>query len=75
MRSLLDFFEEFATPTNTMGMGNPVAPIGDAIGSGDVVSGMSSSMPSSIPSSKIEKAKRKRKSKSSSSVQSPVRRS
>ena len=67
MRSLLDFFEEFATPTNTTGMGNPVAPVGDAIGSGDVVSG--------IPSSKIEKAKRKRKSKSSSSVQSPVRRS
>ena len=51
MRSLLDFFEEFATPANTTGMGNPVAPIGDAIGSGDVVSG--------IPSSKIEKAKRK----------------
>ena len=71
MRSLLDFFEEFATPANTTGMGNPVAPIGDAIGSGDVVSGK----PSSIPSSKIEKAKRKRKSKSSSSVQSPVRRS
>lgn len=67
MRSLLSFFEEFATPANTTGMGNPVAPIGDAIGSGDVVSG--------IPSSKIEKAKRKRKSKSSSSVQSPVRRS
>ena len=67
MRSLLDFFEEFATPTNTTGMGNPVAPVGDAIGSGDVVSG--------IPSSKIEKAKRKRKSKSSSSVQSPARRS
>ena len=75
MRSLLDFFEEFATPANTMGMGNPVAPIGDAIGSGDVVSGKPSSMPSSIPSSKIEKAKRKRKSKSSSSVQSSVRRS
>lgn len=71
MRSLLDFFEEFATPANTMGVGEPVAPIGDAIGSGDVVSGISSSM----PSSKIEKAKRKRKSKSSSSVQSPVRRS
>lgn len=67
MRSLLDFFEEFATPANTTGMGNPVAPIGDAIGSGDVVS--------STPSSKIEKAKRKRKSKFSSSVQSPVRRS
>ena len=67
MRSLLDFFEEFATPANTTGMGNPVAPIGDAIGSGDVVSG--------IPSSKIEKAKRKRKSKSSSSKQSPVHRS
>lgn len=67
MRSLLDFFEEFATPANTTGMGNPVAPIGDAIGSGDVVS--------DTPSSKIEKAKRKRKSKSSSSVQSPVRRS
>ena len=66
MRSLLDFFEEFATPANTAGMGNPVAPIGDAIGSGDMVSG--------IPSSKIERAKRKRKSKSSSSVQSPVRR-
>ena len=66
MRSLLDFFEEFATPANTTGMGNPVAPIGDAIGSGDVVSS---------PSSKIEKAKRKRKSKSSSSVQSPDRRS
>ena len=66
MRSLLDFFEEFATPANTIGMGNPVAPIGDVIGSGDVVSG--------VPSSKIEKAKRKRKSKSSSSVQSPVRR-
>ena len=67
MRSLLDFFEEFATPANTTGMGNPVAPIGDAIGSGDVVSGKSSS--------KIEKAKRKRKSKSSSSKQSPVHRS
>ena len=67
MRSLLDFFEEFATPANTTGMGNPVAPIGDAIGSGDVVSG--------IPSSKIEKVKRKRKSKSSSAVQSSVRRS
>ncbi len=66
MRSLLDFFEEFATPANTMGMGNPVAPIGDAIGSGDVIG---------TPSSKIEKAKRKRKSKSPSSVQSPVRRS
>lgn len=66
MRSLLDFFEEFATPANTTGMGNPVAPIGDAIGSGDLVS--------STPSSKIEKAKRKRKSKSSSSVQSPARR-
>ena len=67
MRSLLDFFEELTTPANTTSMGNPVAPIGDAIGSGDVVSG--------IPSSKIEKVKRKRKSKSSSSVQSPVRRS
>ena len=67
MRSLLDFFEEFATPANTAGMGNPVAPTGDATGSGDVVSG--------IPSSKIEKAKRKRKSKSSSSKQSSVRRS
>ena len=67
MRSLLDFFEEFATPANTTGMGNPVAPIGDAIGSGDVVCG--------TPSSKIKKAKRKRKSKSSSSVQSSVRRS
>ena len=67
MRSLIDFFEEFTTPANTIGMGNQVAPIGDAIGSGDVVSG--------IPSSKIEKAKRKRKSKSSSSKQSPVRRS
>ena len=55
------------TTANTTGMGNPVAPIGDAIGSGDVVSG--------VPSSKIEKAKRKRKSKSSSSKQSPVRRS
>ena len=66
MRSLLDFFEEFAPPANTMGVGEPVAPIGDAIGSGDVVS--------DIPSSKIEKAKRKRKSKSSSSKQSPVRR-
>ena len=67
MRSLLDFFAEFATPANTTGMGNPVAPIGDAIGSGDVVRG--------IPSSKIEKAKRKRKSMSSYSVQSPVSRS
>ena len=75
MRSLLDFFEEFATPANTTGMGNPVAPIGDAIGSGDLVSSKPSSIPSSTPSSKIEKAKRKRKSKSSSSVQSPVRRS
>ena len=75
MRSLIDFFEEFATPANTTGMGNPVAPIGDAIGSGDVVSSKSSSIPSSTPSSKIEKAKRKRKSKSSSSVQSSVRRS
>ena len=75
MRSLLDFFEEFATPANTAGMGNPVAPIGDTIGSGDVVCSKPSSIPSSTPSSKIEKAKRKRKSKSSSSVQSPVRRS
>ena len=67
MRSLLDFFEEFATPANTTGMGNPVAPIGDAIGSGDVVSG--------APPSKIERTKRKRKSKSSSSKQSSVRQS
>ena len=75
MRSLLDFFEEIATPPNTTGTGDPVARIRDVQGSGDVVSGKHSSIPSSTPSSKIEKAKRKRKSKSYSSVQSPVRRS
>lgn len=37
MRHIVDFLEDcFATPANTSGMGNPMAPEGNTPGSGDI---------------------------------------
>ncbi len=54
MRNLIDYLKEcdYATPANTNGLGNVIAPEGDNVGSGDL-----------IGISKKDKIKKKKKKK------------
>lgn len=59
MKSLHKFLEEFAgpaggaTPGNTMGMGNPMAPEGDVPGSGDIPTAKAKRQKKKIKNGKI----------------------
>lgn len=63
MKTLKDYLKEciggvFATPVNTIGMGNPAAPDASGIGSGDIL--MPLEKDSKIPLKPIKKKKNKK---------------